>query len=174
MNIYFIGYRGTGKTTVAKLVAQQLQREWIDADVELQDRAKKTIAEIFSEEGEDKFRQLESEVVKDLAREKNSVVALGGGAILRCENRERINASGKTVWLTASPEVLYSRIYSDEASAAQRPDLTNQGGLEEIRSVLEKRLPLYQQCADVTVSTESGSPESIANEVVRWFTSDLK
>ena len=99
--IFLIGYRGTGKTTVARLVAQRIARESIDADDEIERRAGKSIASIFADDGEQRFRDLESEVIADLAR-TSLVVAPGGGVVLREANREVMQAAGPIVWLTAS------------------------------------------------------------------------
>ena len=106
-NIFLTGYRATGKTSVAQLVADQLGLEAIDADVFLESEARMTIAEIFEAEGEQGFRERESSVVHQLAQRDELVVALGGGAIVREENRRAIQGRGVTVWLTASPEIIF-------------------------------------------------------------------
>ena len=90
MNIYLIGYRGTGKTTVGRMLADLLSWKWIDSDHEIQDRSGSTIAEIFARDGEEGFRDLETEVVRTISHLQNHVVSLGGGAILREENRDLI------------------------------------------------------------------------------------
>ena len=94
MNLVLIGLRGTGKTTVARLIAERLGWPWFDADAEIEARAGKSIAEIFAAEGEPAFRDRESQVVADLAQRDHSVLALGGGAVMRPANREAIGARG--------------------------------------------------------------------------------
>ena len=129
-------------------------------------RAARSIAEIFAQGGEAAFRDWESRVLADLCAGDRQVLALGGGIILRPENRERLAARGKTVWLTARPETLWQRIQADLTTAARRPNLTVAGGLEEIRQVLAARTPLYRQTADWVVDTEEKSPALVAAEIL--------
>jgi shikimate kinase len=166
MNLFLIGYRGSGKTTVAEVLARRLGWPWVDADAELEQRAGKTIKQIFAEEGERTFRDLESAVVADLARRDRHVIALGGGAILREENRKALAGRGTMIWLQASPEALLARINSDATTAARRPNLTGQGGLDEIRTLLAERTPLYAACADLTIDAETKSPAEIADQII--------
>jgi len=167
MNIFLIGYRGTGKTTVANNLGEQLGWSSLDTDAEIQQRANKTIAQIFIADGEPVFRDWEMSVIKDLAAHDYLVISLGGGAILREQNRNVISGRGKTVWLRASPETIYERINADQVSAKQRPNLTAGGGLPEIREVLAQREPIYRQCADVTVDTEGKTPSGVTDEIIR-------
>ena len=110
MNILLIGYRCTGKSTVARLVAERLHRDWIDADREIERRRGQTIAEIFAEIGESGFREIETSVVIDLTQRSQQIIALGGGAILRAKNRDAIRAGGAVFWLQASPETIAHRL----------------------------------------------------------------
>lgn len=164
--ITLIGYRGTGKTTVARLLAGALGYRWVDADDEVEKRAGATIAEIFAESGERGFRDREARVVADLCRLERAVLALGGGAVLRHANREVIrSAGGPVVWLTASPQTILDRLAADAATTSRRPDLTV-GGLAEIEQLLETRLPLYRECATLVVDTEGKTPQTIADEIL--------
>jgi shikimate kinase len=165
MNVFLIGYRGSGKSTVAAALAERLGWPWLDADAELERRAGKTIKQIFANGGEQVFRDLESAVVHDLARGDRQVIALGGGAVLREESRQALAGRGKLVWLKASPEALLERIEADATTAARRPNLTSHGGLAEIRQLLAERTPLYQACADLTIDTEDKSPVEIAHQI---------
>tara|TARA_B100000676_G_scaffold313534_1_gene396493 strand:+ start:9905 stop:10423 length:519 start_codon:yes stop_codon:yes gene_type:complete len=165
-NIFLTGYRATGKTSVAQLVADQLGLEAIDADVFLESEARMTIAEIFEAEGEQGFRERESSVVHQLAQRDELVVALGGGAIVREENRRAIQGRGVTVWLTASPEIIFDRMSTDPLTGKRRPNLTATGGLQEIQQLLEQRNPLYQEVADFSVDTEQMTPAEVAGEII--------
>ena len=165
MLVFLIGYRGTGKSSVARLLALRLGCEWVDADVEIELRAGKSIAAIFADNGEPAFRDLECQVVAELARRQNTVVALGGGAVLREENRRGI-AAGTVVWLKASAETILARLAVDPATSARRPNLTTQGGKPEILKLLAEREPIYRQCADFEVDTEHKDPAAIADEIV--------
>ena len=165
-NIFLTGYRATGKTSVAQLVADQLGLEAIDADVFLESEARMTIAEIFEAEGEQGFRERESSVVHQLAQRDELVVALGGGAIVREENRRAIQGRGVTVWLTASPKIIFDRMPTDPLTGQRRPNLTATGGLQEIQQLLEQRNPLYQEVADFSVDTEQMTPAEVAGEII--------
>ena len=110
MILTLIGYRATGKTTLARLLAERLGWDWIDADVEIERRAGKSIARIFAEDGEPAFRDMEAEVIADLCRRDRLVLAAGGGAPLRPESRRAMREAGKVVWLTARPETILARM----------------------------------------------------------------
>lgn len=166
MNYVLIGYRGAGKTTVARRLAFLLGWDWVDADVEIELRAGKSIAEIFADDGEERFRDLESEVLAELSTRDRLVLALGGGVVLRPENRRRVRAAGSVVWLVAPPEELWRRIDADAATAARRPPLTSRGGEAEIVELLARRAPLYRECADLEVSVGGRPPDEIAAEIL--------
>jgi shikimate kinase len=166
MNLVLIGYRGTGKSTVARLVAERLGWPWFDADVEIESRAGKSIAQIFADDGEGAFRDWESRVVADLATRDNAVLALGGGTILRPENRAAILRQGRVVWLTASPETLWRRIEHDQSTAGRRPNLTAAGGITEIIATLDARRDVYRQCAHHEVDTQGRTPVEVADAIL--------
>ncbi len=167
MNIILIGYRATGKTTLARLLAEKLGWEWIDADVVIEQRAGKSIARIFAENGEKAFRDLEAEVTAELCRRDHLVLAAGGGAPMREETRRRMRESGHVVWLTASPETIHARMSGDATTATRRPSLTQKGALEEIVHLLGQRTPVYQETAHLVVDTEGKTPEQIACEILQ-------
>jgi shikimate kinase len=166
MNVFLIGYRGSGKTTVAAALAARLDWPWLDADVELERRAGRTIKELFAEQGERAFRDLESEIIAELANGDRRVVACGGGVVLREQNRAVLRSGGKCVWLRASPEALLERIEGDATTEARRPNLTGHGGLAEIRTLLAERTPLYEACADLQVDAERHSPMHLADQII--------
>src|SRR5690349_2529590 len=133
MAIVLVGYRGSGKTTVGRRLADRMWLKFADSDEEIVKRAGKSIKEIFEQDGETKFRELEASVVAELCGRTDDVVSLGGGAVLREENRKAIRGAGnKVVYLRCEPEVLYQRITGDAATAANRPNLTAAGGLDEV------------------------------------------
>ncbi len=164
--IFLIGYRGTGKTTVARLLAQRLGWDWIDADDEVERRAGKSIVAIFADEGEAAFRELETNIVAELCRRRRTVVALGGGAVLSEPNRTAIRLAGTVVWLTATVDTLAKRLAADEKTNTQRPHLTAVGGLSEIETLLATREPIYRACATFEVDTEERTPAEIVDEIV--------
>ncbi len=169
-SIFLIGYRGTGKTTVARHLADLANCAWVDSDALVEQRGYRTIAEIFAEEGESAFRDLEQGVVSDLVDLQGRVVSLGGGAVLREANRQSL-AGNHVAWLTASAAVIAERLATDKVSASQRPSLTGKGLLNEIEQVLAERTPIYRQCATIEVDTESRTPQAVAQEIYRQLVS---
>jgi shikimate kinase len=166
MNLVLIGYRGAGKSSVARELAPRLGWEWVDADVEVERQAGRSIAAIFAEVGEASFRQLESQVLAELLRRQRIVLAAGGGAVLRAENRELLAAAGKVVWLKAEAATIFRRVTADDTTAARRPNLTPRGGEQEIVELLAQRMPLYRQCANLEIETEGKTPAELADEIL--------
>lgn len=140
------GYRGSGKTTVGRLLAERLGRGFIDCDDLVVAAAGKSIRDIFAERGEAGFRDLEVEAVRQAAGLRGHVIALGGGALLREENRAAIAQAGhRVVYLRCEPVELLRRIEGDQASSQTRPSLTAMaGGLAEIETLLRQRDPIYR------------------------------
>ena len=154
MNIVLIGYRGTGKSTVAMLLAARLGRELVSTDAEIVKRAERTIPEIVAQEGWEYFRDLESDICKELAVRDQLVIDTGGGVILRAQNVEALKKTGTVFWLTASVETIAKRIGGDN----QRPSLTGtKSFVDEIQDVLRERMPKYQAAADHVVMTDNRS-----------------
>jgi shikimate kinase len=166
-HIYLTGYRGTGKSSVGRILADRLARTLVDLDDRIESAAGMTIREIFNEGGESSFRDWETKCLELVVAEANEVVALGGGAILRDRNRELISHSGVCVWLDADADTLAQRIFGDESTAQRRPSLTELSPVEEIRQLLRQREPLYRQASQYRVDTGGKSPEEIADEIIR-------
>lgn len=172
MHIYLIGYRGCGKSTVASLLAQTLDLPMVDTDQWIESAAGKSIREIFLEQAEEGFRDLEQQTVATVGKlAEPAVVALGGGAVLRSANQEILRKTGRRVWLKASPERLYSRIAADSSSSERRPSLTDQSGYEEVVNLLRQRQPIYQQMSELIVETDGLSPDQVVEEIVDWWNS---
>ncbi len=169
-HLLLTGYRGCGKSAVGRLVSESLSRQLIDTDVAIEIKTGQSIAEIFEQRGQDGFRDLESSQIASLVSLKDpSIISLGGGAILRPENRNCIRNLGNSVWLQATPETIFERISKDSTTQLRRPKLSRLGDMDEIRSVLEARVPWYKEVADFTVSTDGVSVEQIAEIIVDWF-----
>jgi shikimate kinase len=163
--LFLIGYRGCGKTTVGRLLAERLGFDFVDADEFLEERYGTTIKAIFATEGEPAFRDKESDILAELARLPRLVASTGGGVILRDANRRTLRESGFVVWLTAEPEVLWERISTDPTTGHRRPDLA-MGGLEEVRTILAAREPLYSETAHLVVPAGKSSPELIVSSIL--------
>lgn len=168
-HLFLAGYRGTGKTAVAQVLSERLRMQAVDLDDEIQEAAGRSIAEIFAGGGESEFRRLESERLAEIAAGPARLIALGGGAVLREENRRVIRQTGRCVLLTASVETLAQRVAGDAASGAQRPALTSLGQAEEIRQLLDARKTAYQAAADHVVDTEGKSVQQVADEIAAWW-----
>jgi shikimate kinase len=162
--IFLIGYRGTGKSTVARLLGARLGWDWRDADAVLEVKFGRSIADIFQIDGEAKFREMESAVLAELCKLSNLVVATGGGVVLREANREAMRSRGHVIWLKADVDTIWNRIQSDAAEGRSRPALTV-GGRAEIEQLLRIREPLYQACAEFCVETASRTAEEIVQEI---------
>ena len=169
MNLYLTGYRCTGKTTVGRIVAEMLGREFIDADEYLVAKAGRTIKEIFETDGEPLFRYLESECLRELASKDGLVVATGGGVILREANVQQLASSGRVVLLEADAKTVHERMQADQLTRAQRPSLTARDPLEEIEELLGARRPRYEGTADHRVDTTKSMPEELARQIVEFL-----
>jgi len=163
--ITLIGYRASGKSAVAPVLASRLGWGWIDADTELQSRFGMSIAEMFEQQGEAWFRDQEQRLMLELLRRDSIVIAAGGGAVLNEQTRAAAREVGPVVWLQASPETIISRIAADAKTDAQRPPLTDLSLEDEIRSVLAERAPVYNESAGVIVSVDDTAPEEITNQI---------
>ena len=163
MNIVLIGYRGTGKSTVGKLLAMRLGRQFVSTDEEIIKRAKRTIPEIVAQEGWEYFRDLESEVCREFAGRDRLVIDTGGGAILRTQNVEALKKSGTLFWLTASVKTITKRIGRDN----QRPSLTgSKSFVDEIQDVLRERTPKYQAASDHVITTDDRSIKQLVEIIL--------
>ncbi len=168
-HLYLTGFRGTGKTSVGTILAEKLSRPLVDLDSEIESTAKQTIREIFANGGESLFRDLESQSLAFLADKPASIISLGGGAVLRPSNREIIAETGLAVWLDADAETIAARIDADTTTAERRPALTQLSNIEEIRTLLDQRRPIYEQVAVLRLDTTNKSVTEIAEEVADWF-----
>lgn len=169
MNLILIGHRGSGKSTVGAILAERLGRRFVDLDRIVSEQAGKPIREIFAEEGEEGFRRREHDALMSVRKSKNSVLALGGGALLHQEIRPLARRMGKVVWLRAPAVVLWSRVRNDPETLNNRPNLTSAGGLPEIEAVLAEREPIYRAVAHHSVDTVSSTPAAVADAIEIWF-----
>lgn len=163
MNLVLIGYRGTGKSTVAELLATRLGWRAISTDAQIVEQAQMNIPDIVARDGWELFRNLETEVCLALKDRDRLVIDTGGGIVLRAENVEALKPNGLVFWLTAAVTTITRRISDD----TQRPALTaGKTFLEEIQEVLIERTPKYQAAADHTIATDDLSPEEIASRIL--------
>lgn len=162
-NIYLVGMPGAGKTTVGRQLARRMQRSFIDADHEIEARTGVRIPLIFDIEGEQGFRDRESKVLGDLCGQSNLVVATGGGAILRPENRIALKQRGIVVYLHATPRLLFERTRLDH----NRPLLQVADPMKKIEELFAERDPLYRNVANIIVESLGGSITHLVKQVER-------
>lgn len=163
-NLAFVGFMGTGKSAVGRLVATQLHFEFVDTDDLIEFRAGVSIAEIFSRHGEAAFREIERKVVAELASLRRTVIATGGGMAANEENLNSLKKHALVVCLWASPEVIWERVREQ----THRPLLQNADPQAHIRGLLAQREPFYRQ-ADVLVNTEKRSIKEVAQHAMHQF-----
>ena len=163
MNIVLIGMRGSGKTTVAKILARKLGREFIEMDELITRKAGLSIPGIVERYGWEKFRDIEEEVASEVAERDNIVNAAGGGVVTREKNIPELKKNGILVWLKASVETLVRRIGEDTA----RPLLVGRTQREDMEITLNQRKPLYQKAADLAIDTEDKTPEEVAEAIIK-------
>jgi len=168
-NLIITGFSGTGKSLVAKEVARGLNWSFLDTDDEIVKQTGKPIAEIFRQDGEDKFRELEREMIRKACQKSQTVIAIGGGAIVDPQNYELLAKTGLIVCLEAKPETIYERLFREAAYSPEtevRPLLANDNPLERIRQLKASRQPYYAN-VDWTVHTDNLNIDQVAEEVIR-------
>ena len=169
INVFLIGMMGTGKTTVGKILAQQLNYRFFDTDVLIERVADRKIREIFANEGEENFRQLETQVLREVSAYTKSAIATGGGIVLRQQNWSYLHY-GLIVWLDAPPELLIERLADDNT----RPLLKDPNPSQKLNQILEARRPIYTQ-ADLHVEIEKyQTPEQIASQIIEMIPTVVK
>lgn len=161
-NIFFVGLMGAGKTTVGKSVAKRLGRPFFDSDHEIEARCGVRIPTIFELEGEDGFRQREVLAIDELTRREGIVLATGGGAVLRPENRAHLHERGVVVYLRANPYDLWQRTRHDR----NRPLLQTENPRAKLEALYAQRDPLYREVAHFVIETGKPSVAQLVNMVL--------
>ncbi len=163
-NIILEGFMGSGKSTVSELLSDKLELELIDTDEAIEEAEGRKISEIFEQDGEEAFRDMETELMEMVISEhmRETVISLGGGLPVREKNRELLKRAGKVVYLRTSPETVYDRLKGDET----RPLLKSEDPLARIKELQDKRGKIYEEAADIIVDTDGKSPEEVANEII--------
>ena len=167
-NIYFVGLMAVGKSTIGRLLAQSLGREFFDSDQVIEERAGAPVAWIFDVEGEQGFRDREQAVIDELTHREGIVLATGGGAVLRPANRKALAGRGCVVHLDSSVEQLVERTCRDK----KRPILQAGDRRQTLERLLELRSPLYSEIADYRFVTENQGPKSLAKTIERLLQHD--
>jgi shikimate kinase len=161
-NIVLTGFMGTGKTAVGRELARLLDMKLIDVDTEIEGSRDMAINEIFREFGEPVFREIETDMIKKVSRNRQVIISTGGGAVLKQENMETLRETGIIICLMASPETILRRT----GSTNDRPLLHVENPLEKIRELMDFRKPYYEK-ADIVITTEGKTPLQIAEEIAK-------
>ena len=160
-NIYIVGFMGTGKTVIGKILAQKLGKDFIETDEKIESRQGKKIVDIFSQNGEEYFRALEKEIIRKLSSQKDLVISCGGGLICNRENLELLKSTGLVFCLRASAETIHERTKKDK----NRPLLNVNNSLDKIKNLLQERTSCYAQ-AHYAIDTEGISPDEIVRKII--------
>ncbi|MBQ6844255.1 MAG: shikimate kinase [Agathobacter sp.] len=160
-NIFLIGFMGCGKSTMARLLTEELHKELIEMDETIEKEEQRTINEIFATDGEQHFRDLESQLIVRIADKGGMIVSCGGGAILREENVSNMKKNGTVVYLSATPETIYERVrYS-----TNRPLLNGNMNVEYISELMSKRVDKYEKAADIILCVDGKTKSEIVEEI---------
>jgi shikimate kinase len=166
MNIVLVGYRGTGKSAVGAIVAERLGMRCIAMDAKIVEKVGMSIPEFVEKHDWPAFRNVESEVARELSGVDNIVVDSGGGVIERPENIDALRANGIIIWLKASVDAIVSRI----EGGTERPSLTGvKSFTDEVEEILDRRIPKYAAAAQYEVDTDGLTPEQVADRVVGFW-----
>ena len=168
-NIALIGFMGTGKTSVGRALATKLNKEFIRTDDLIVELVGKSIPEIFGQDGESRFRELEIEVVKKISDKKGLVIDCGGGVILNKINVDNLEKNSRIILLTASPEVIFERVLKD---GEQRPLLNTWDKLKRIKQLLFLREPLYKRSADFEIDTSNLKVDQVVDKILGFLKND--
>ena len=169
MNLYLVGYRCTGKTSVGRLLSDALDWIFVDMDEELVTEAGIPIEDIVNSQGWKSFREREARLLEKLSQGTKQVISTGGGVVTVPENIAIMRSSGRVVWLHASPVTIAERMEADTDTARQRPPLHGYDSVAEIEEVFAERLPLYDEAMHLQVETDNLSPEEVAESILRWL-----
>jgi shikimate kinase len=162
-NIVLIGFMGTGKTAVGQVLSKRLNRQLIEVDEAIEKIAGKTIPDIFQDDGEIHFRELEIEAIRQAVKGGQQVIACGGGAVLNTINIDRLRATGVIINLIAAPKIILKRTAGENGS---RPLLNVEQPLERIKELNKFRKPFYERAADITINTSKLSIDAAADKII--------
>jgi len=165
-NLVLIGYRATGKTSVGARLAEVLHRPFVDLDQVLVREAGRSVADIVAQGGWAEFRRLEKQLVARYRDARGQVLATGGGVVLDPDNVEALQKNGIIIWLIADPAAIQARLAQDQPRDANRPSLTGGDTIREAAEVAEKRAPLYQAAAQISIDTTHRSVAQVVKLVL--------
>ena len=158
-NVVIVGFMGTGKSTVGKMLAKRLKRRWVDVDQRIEETEKRKISEIFEKEGEAHFRRIEKEMIRTVTAERGVIIMTGGGAVVDPDNRAALKKNGLLITLSATPETIFQRVRKSRHRPLLKGDL-----LTEIKRLLAEREPFYRE-SDHTFQTDGKTAAQVASMI---------
>ncbi len=168
-NVYLIGCRATGKSSIGKKLAQKLSYDYLDTDAMITERQGQSVAGIVAKGGWQQFREYEKKTLQQLLTKQQCVVATGGGAIVHSDLWPQLKKQGKVIWLIASLDVLCARIQGDQQTDSLRPSLTGKDVCKELEDVLTERSPLYKSAADCIIDTGLLDVTGVVTEIEKYL-----
>lgn len=166
MNIVLIGYRCSGKTSVGKILSEELRRDFLDTDTLISERIGSSIGAFVSTSGWNQFRDMERETIKEISAKDNLIIATGGGVVMDQENVKNLKMKGRIFWLDADTETLRKRMKKDQKAGNLRPPLSGINPIDEVADVLNERRLLYEQASDVVIDTTQSSEQEVAGLIL--------
>ena len=167
MNLFLIGYRCSGKTTVGKSIAMTIDWSFVDSDLLVIKKNGNSIKDIIDTAGWDAFRRMERSTLRQICTKDRQVVATGGGVVLDADNIKAMKTSGTVVWLGASAATIQKRMRQDKSTENFRPALTDKGRMEEIEDMLLKRNPYYESASDFSIHTDDVPLDEITQNIIQ-------
>lgn len=162
-HIFLIGFMGVGKTSTSRFLSRKLGVKELDTDAMIVEQEKKSISDIFADEGEEYFRKKETELIDKIGEMKPCIVSCGGGMAMREINVEKMKKVGQIVWLTATPETIYSHV----KDSTNRPLLNGNMNVPYIKSLMDEREPKYRHAADIIIETDDCTPAQVADMITK-------
>ncbi len=177
MQIYFIGYRASGKTTVGKNLAKMLNYKFLDTDQEIVWQSQLEIADIVKKYGWDFFRKKEKAIINSINPADNLIISLGGGAIIDSDNARTIKQNGTVIFLKTSPNIIKKRLLTDANTKKNRPSLSgadtqnslHNNTINEVDKILAKREPIYNNISNIIINTDNKQIEQIICEIIEYL-----
>jgi shikimate kinase len=167
MNLFLIGYRCSGKTTIGKSIAKTIDWSFVDSDLLVIKKNGNSIKDIIDTAGWRAFRRMERSTLRQICTKDRQVVATGGGVVLDADNIKAMKTSGTVVWLGASAATIQKRMRQDKSTENFRPALTDKGRMEEIEDMLLKRNPYYESASDLFIQTDNATIDQITHKIVQ-------
>jgi shikimate kinase len=162
-SLALIGFMGVGKSAVSKALSMRMGKKLVEVDSLIEQRAGKPVSQIFQDDGEKKFRELEEAVIKEVASGENQIIDCGGGVVLKQSNVNRLRKQAVMVWLKANPDMILKRTLGERG---KRPLLGDISECSEIQSMLSSRTILYERAADIIVDTSQMRIEVVVNKII--------